>query len=157
MENIDFSIDSKEKSKLSKGAKIFSFVFGLVLIINSVLYVQKSIKLDSFDSIIFFSVIVYAAVGILFISRVFVGRDFMSPRKYISLTSDSITIKRQFKKEEQLEKGVIEWIAIKPSSISIKTNESMVDFNLNWISYNDLQLLRGQFAEFCDRNKIEIK
>ena len=156
MNNIDFIIDSKDKSILSKGAKTFHYAFGLFLIITSLIVLIRFIKGNVFD-ISFYSVLLILLVGILWIIRGFVGRDFMSIRKYISLTDDSVNIKKPFKKELQLSKGSIELISIKPSKLDLKTKDSMLDFDLTWINYNELQQLRDRFSEFSKLNKIEIK
>ena len=156
MNNIDFIIDSKDKSILSKGAKIFHYSFGLFLIITSLIVLIRFIKGNVFD-ISFYSILLILLVGILWIIRGFFGRDFMSIRKYISLTDDSINIKKPFKKELQLSKGSIELITIKPSKLDLKTKDSILDFDLTWITYNELQQLRDRFSEFGKLNQIEIK
>ena len=156
MNSIDFIIDSKDKSILSKGAKIFHYSFGLFLILTSLIVLIRFIKGNVFD-ISFYSVLLILLVGILWIIRGFVGRDFTSIRKYISLTDDSINIKKPFKKELQLSKGSIELITIKPSKLDLKTKDSMLDFDLTWITYNELQQLRDRFSEFGKLNQIEIK
>ena len=156
MNNIDFIIDSKDKSILSKGAKIFHYSFGLFLIITSLIVLIRFIKGNVFD-ISFYSILLILLVGILWIIRGFVGRDFTSIRKYISLTDDSINIKKPFKKELQLSKGSIELITIKPSKLDLKTKDSILDFDLTWITYNELQQLRDRFSEFGKLNQIEIK
>jgi len=156
MNNIDFIIDSKDKGNLSKGAKIFHYSFGLFLILTSLIVLIRFIKGNVFD-ISFYSILLILLVGILWIIRGFAGRDFMSIRKYISLTDDSINIKNPFKKELQLSKGSIELITIKPSKLELKTKDSMLDFDLTWTTYNELQQLRDRFFEFGKLNKIEIK
>jgi len=156
MNSIDFIIDSKDKSILSKGTKIFHYSFGLFLILTSLIVLIRFIKGNVFD-ISFYSVLLILLVGILWIIRGFVGRDFTSIRKYISLTDDSINIKKPFKKELQLSKGSIELITIKPSKLDLKTKDSILDFDLTWITYNELQQLRDRFSEFGKLNQIEIK
>ena len=81
----------------------------------------------------------------------------MFTRKYLSLSNDSICLKKIFKNEVQLPKDAIELITIKPSMLSVKTKEWTIDFDLTWISYIELQQLRGNFSAFCSLNKIEIK
>lgn len=156
MNNPNLIIDSKDKSFLSKGAKIFHYAFGLFLIITSLIVLIRFIKGNAFD-ISFYSILLILLVGILWIIRGIVGRDFMFLRKYISLTDDSINIKKPFKKELQLSKGSIELITIKPSKLDLKTKDSTLDFDLTWITYYELQQLRARFSEFGKLNKIEIK
>jgi hypothetical protein len=156
MSKSNYLIDSKDKNVLSKGAKLFHFLFGLLLIVSSLIQLNKSLKGNEFD-ISFYSNLLILLVGVLWIIRGFVGRDFMSIRKYISLSDDSINIKKPFKKELQLSKTTIELITIKPTNLDLKTKDSIIDFDLSWITYNELQQLREKISEFGELNQIEIK
>lgn len=129
MENDDFSIDSNNKNNLSKGAKIFHYALGLLLITASSIIIYRLLKSNTYD-IVLYSNITYLLVGILFISRGLTGRYFPTKRKYILLTNDSLKIKRPLKKEIQVSKDSLEWISIKPSEINLKTNDDVINFDL---------------------------
>jgi hypothetical protein len=156
MDNINFTIDSKDKTILSRGARIFHYVFGLFLLITSAIIIYRFIKTNSFDSSFYSSLLIFL-VGALWIIRGFVGRDFVFVRKYISLTNDAISLKKPFKNEVQVAQNSIVLISIKSSKLDIKTKDFAIDFDLTWITFKELQQLREKFAEFGNFNKIEIK
>lgn len=156
MNKPNFIIDSKDKSVLSKGAKIFHYAFGLFLIIVSIILLSRFIKANAYD-FSFYSNLLILLVGIVWIVRGLVGRDFISIRKFISLTDDSINLKKPYKNELQISKKSIRLITIKPSKLTLKTKNNTIDFDLTWITNIDLQQLRVILDEFGKLNKIEIK
>lgn len=153
MNKPNFIIDSKDKNILSKGAKIFHYVFGLFFIITSLISIYRFDK-ENTSGILLYLILL---VGILWIVRGLVGRNFIYMRRYISLTEECVNIKKPFKKEIQLSKDSIKRIALKPSKLDLKTKDYSVDFDLSWITYIELQQLRERFTEFCNLNKIEIE
>lgn len=156
MENIDFMIDSKDKSNLSKGYRMFHYGFGLFLIVINGIIISRFIKANSFD-LSFYLCLVMLLTGILWIIRGLIGRDFMRARKYISLTKDSIHLKKAFKDDIRLSSNSIDLISIKPTKLNVKTKDDSVDFDLTWLNFNELQQLRTQFVAFGNLNKVEIK
>jgi len=156
MDNIDFIFNSKDKSILSKEAKIFYYVFGMFLVITSLIGIYRFIEQNSFD-ISFYSMSLIFLVGVLWIILGLTGRSFMLARKYISFSNDSIYLKKAFKNEIRLPHESMVLITIKPSILNIKTKDIIVDFDLTWINFNELQQLKKRIAEFGSLNKIEIK
>lgn len=154
MENIDFSIDSRGRYKLSKKAKVLYLGVGVFFILIGLIGLLKYLKLSE-TVLLPVSIDVYG--GILFIIWGMVGYDFMTSRKFISFTNDSLTLKRSDKDEIQLPVNAIEQIAIKPSVISIKTKDNTIFFDLSWISYIDLQQLKPRISEFCNQHHIDAR
>lgn len=156
MDAFIFTIDSKDKNKLSARARNFHYAFGLFLTIASSIGLFRLSK-TSVDIISYYSFILIFVTGVFWIIRGAIGRDFMFIRKYVSISDDSILLKKPFQKEIKLSKGSITLMSLKPSGMELSTNIGNFTFDLTWLSYVELQLLRKNLTEFAELNRIELR
>ncbi len=156
METITFTIDSKNKAALSKSAKIFHYIFGLFLIASSSYTISRFIGNAEKDIIVYSNVMIFL-VGVLWIIMGIIGREFAIARKYISISNNSLHIKKNFTKEVSFPAKSITQITITPSIISVASHESAIALSITWLSYYELQQLKEQLARFCNENGIALK
>ena len=152
----EFTIDSKDKNKLSARARNFHYAFGLFLIVTSSIGLYRLARTLT-DNISYFSFVLIFVTGVFWIIRGAIGRDFMFIRKYVSISDESILLKKPFLKEIKLSKDSITLISLKPSGMELCTNAGNYAFDLTWLSYMELQLLKKNLTEFAEVNRIELK
>lgn len=156
METATFTIDSKNKATLSKGAKIFHYIFGLFLIASSTYTISRYIGIAEKDIVVYSNVVVFL-VGVLWIIMGIIGREFAVARKYITISNNSLCIKKSFKKEILFPAKSIAQITVTPSAVSIASHDSTMAFDITWLTYYELQQLKEQLAHFCSENGIALK
>ncbi len=156
MEKIDFTVDSKDKVAFSIVAKIFHYILGLSFIVSSLFTISRFSGVADMDMVVYLNVGIFL-VGVLWIVMGVAGRQFVPTRKYIILTSDSLRIKKNYKKEVVLSKESIVDITINLSKISITSQENSIDFETTWFTFPERQKFKEQLAIFCRENNIVLK
>lgn len=149
MDNINFTIDSKDKNKLSRGGKIFHYFFGSFLILIGVIGYFRAI-----NGLLYTFIIVF---GIIWIVKGLIGKEFfITSKRHITIRDNKLSIKISNKAEMVYAADVVHNIKITAARMDIGIKNDVKSYDLKWLSYSEFQELKDKMTMFCNYNKIEI-
>lgn len=149
-----FKINIKERDVLSKNDKIISYTAGSTLAaigiyILTTLYQgdKKSLFIIGLGSII---------MGVFWIMKAIVGREFSSYEKYVKISDEFIFIKGNKEVFAQIPIKEIKRLSFEKGILHFELNENPLEFDMTWLNYRQIQRLKMKLQEVCWTYRINL-
>lgn len=149
METLSYSIDSRKRHNLRTSIRIYSSLYGLLLITIGFLQIKKeSISLFPLSIIIlgFFSLV----FGLI-------GKELYVTHDSLIMDSSIIKIKRSFERVIKIKLSSITYLKMIPSGFEITFKDYVKTYDLSWLTIEEFQMLKTKFQAYCSQNNIVIE
>lgn len=149
METVLYSINSKKRYNLRMGTRIFNSIYGLILISFGIFLIPKES-----DLILHFAVILLGFLSLLYGT---IGKELLLTHDYLILDSTGIKIKRSFEFASKIKLSSVTYIKFIQTGFEITYKDFVKDYDLSWLTLEEVQMFKSKLQDYCRLNKIGIE
>ena len=148
MENSTLQIDSKKRLPLSKGNRIYQFIYGLVLItIGAFQIIKTDLPLFNIGLIL---------IGILSLTYGVIGKEIFTTHNYLKIDSYLITAKNSSDRKNIIEIKSITYIKNLPFGFDFTLKDYVKTINLTWTTSDEFQMIKTRLEGLARQNNITM-